>query len=318
MTTESAVLRYLGEVKAGFASAPNGFNEAIMPYMTALYSAQLAGEPERAWAKVGQALLTIFPDLGISGWDDIQPARKLAYRLSEMLELPPPESVMTNMDGETVYPDEGAVMLVGESGSLKSFVTLFHAYDMARNGRKVALVLFEGFRGYRGRIEAHHTHHAIPLTESWAEANIVYYDGRAIRELPLDLAVALPEASLKSIYEPFAESSIDIAFVDTFRQAASIQSENDSSEVGAAIRRAQKLAKTVVIVHHTRKGSKDVWSGAGAFRSNSDVHIIVIYDKDTKLIKMICDKTRDHAPFSDTFYKVSAVGESLALSELTP
>ena len=223
---------------------------------------------------------------------------------------------MENRRGEAIYPDEGLVLLVGKSGSLKSFVTLYHAYAMAREGKRVAMFLMEGFRGYRQRIIAHESHHEVAGKEPWLD-NIIYFDGRAVRELPLDLGVILQTEALRRVIEPFEPDSIDVAFVDTFRSAASIENENNNAEVGAILQRAQLLATTVVLVHHTRKNDKDVYAGAGAMETNSHAHIVITYDKDTKLVRMQCLNTKDDRQFSDTYYKAAAVGDSIAISELT-
>ena len=285
-----------------------------MPFLTALYYGQLSGSAEAEWGRVGAALNEAVPDLEMT-WEDIPPARKLFYSRADMLALPPPGNIMTNRKNEAIYPDEGLVLLVGKSGSLKSFVTLYHAYTMAQSGKRVAMILMEGFRGYRQRIVAHEEHQQVRGDEEWL-GNLGYFDGNAIRELPLDLAFDVPRTSLDQVKEPFNPHQIDVAFIDTFRRAASIENENNNAEVGAVLQRAQQIAPTVVLVHHTRKNDTDTYAGAGALATNTHTHIVISYDKATRLVKMVCENTKDDRLFSDTYYKVAGVKDSIALSEV--
>ena len=58
MTIQSSVLRYLGEIKGGFASEPSGFPDSIAPLMQSLYAGHKAGNPQHEWNRVGQAILS--------------------------------------------------------------------------------------------------------------------------------------------------------------------------------------------------------------------------------------------------------------------
>lgn len=179
-------------------------------------------------------------------------------------------------------PKRSLIVLFGESGVGKSFVTIDFTMAVARGldrwrdkrvkkGRVVYIVA-EGQGGFRSRLNAYAEHHGFSLAE-------VDY---GVIEVPPNL---MHQPDILELCKSIGEEGTrrcDLVVIDTLAQTTPGGNENSSEDMGLVIANCQKmmhvLKTSVLLVHHagkdTTKGARG-WSG---LRGASDCQIEVVGD----------------------------------------
>ena len=284
MTDSAAVLRYVRDIKAGWATAPADFPDKIMPYLLGLYEGQQHGNAEQVWnGRVWKGLAREFPDLKLGAWADIQAARKYIYSEAELLaiEIEPPS--LSTTDGKPLLPGSGQVLLVAPTRSFKTFIALHWAKQLAAEGKAVAFYLGERYRPFSRRVRAYNSYYNEPVS-----IQIRYVDVARVLQDGLNV--------LNGTY-PIPE--LDVAIVDTFRAVSQAEDENSNSEIGRLLRGFQVLAPLTIILHHTNKGG-EIFAGAGAFDTNTD-SIIEVKRVDGEADKFIRELKVMHNDYEGEF-----------------
>ncbi|XWX02993.1 AAA family ATPase [Aggregatilineales bacterium SYSU G02658] len=174
---------------------------------------------------------------------------------SALHELPPLQWLL---DHE--LPTQSLVVLYGESGIGKSFVTLDYAMRLATQSKCVVYVATEGLRGYHPRVAA------------WAS----YKQQR----IPSSLLFYADEMNLMnsdamiSVAQTFSRLTPSLIVVDTLAMSMIGADENSARDMGQALASCRRLidmtGATVMLVHHSGKAS--AWErGSSALRGNADV-----------------------------------------------
>ena len=299
MTDSATILRYVRDIKAGWATAPTDFPDKIMPYLLGLYEGQQHGNAEQVWnGKVRKGLAREFPDLTLGAWADIQAARKYIFTEPEFHKLHEEPPALLTADGKTLLIGEGQVLVYAPTRSFKSFIALHWAKYLANDGKRVLFCVGERFKAFAKRSRAYNSYYECPPTGNleFADVLALHMDGLGI-------------GAVGNVTPPY-----DVVFVDTFRSVIDPEDENSNSEIGKWLRELRKLAKLVVIIHHTNKGGED-FAGAGAFSTNTDVEIKVKVVKGVKLMRRVeVDQNDDDSDF-DLHYRLVIHDGSLVAVE---
>ena len=227
----------------------------------------------------------------------LNPAPKLVYSISDILDLRVKPPALQSPDGKVILPGEGLVLLAGQTRSFKSFIALRWAMQLVALDKQVAYYLAEGFGGFSERIKAYQKHYGLP---GKAESHLHFVD--VSRALQGGLSIVADADAFIAAHEPLA--SADVAIVDTFRAVGQVVNENDNAEVGAALTGFRPLAGLVVLIHHQRKDSR-TYAGAGAFDTNSDSSLEV--EADGGLATLSVHGHRDNAGGFKVGYQMQSV-----------
>ena len=192
---------------------------------------------------------------------------------------------------------EGAFGSVfGPSGDGKSFLALDWSLSVASGcpwqGRRVqqgevVYVAAEGGLAINKRVAAWMQQHAL----SDVPSAFFLLEGVQVAD----------EEELDLLLRKLAERSMVpcLIVLDTFARCFVGGEENSAKEVGEFIAGAARLhvatGATVLCVHHTGKGGKDIERGSSALRAAADVMVRVVKDKTT--VTIYNDKQKDAAPF---------------------
>lgn len=173
-----------------------------------------------------------------------------------------------------ILPRAALVVLFGDSGSGKTFVTLQLAAAVARGipwrGRKVrqgrvVYVCAEGRHGFAMRGAAYAVHAEVP----WAD-------------VPLDVIADAPNLMLKDDALALAKAigKADLVVVDTLAQSMPGGNENAGEDVGRVLAHCQGLHRatgaTVLLVHHSGKDATKGARGWSGLRAAADAELEVI------------------------------------------
>lgn len=176
-----------------------------------------------------------------------------------------------------VLPRAELVVLFGESGSGKTFLTLDLVGSIAQGtdwrGRRtksgrVVYIAAEGGGGFRNRLTAYARHHELELGE-----------------VPFGVIHAAPNFLLKDDALEVAKAIVagggaDIIVVDTFAQVTPGANENAAEDVGKAIAHCRGLHRAtgavVLLVHHAGKDSTKGARGWSGLRAAADAEIEVV------------------------------------------
>lgn len=201
-----------------------------------------------------------------------------------------------------VLPKAELVVLFGESGAGKSFVSLDIAMAIARGlpwrgcrtkqGR-VAYIAAEGAGGFRNRLVAYRDHvmHAGFGTDEGELDNF-----GVIHAAPnlLEKADALEVA--KSV---IAWNRADVIFVDTLAQTMPGGNENAGEDMGKVLAHCKGIHRatgaTVVLIHHAGKDTTRGARGWSGLRAAADAEIEVIRAADGRMVRISKQKDGDDA-----------------------
>jgi RecA/RadA recombinase len=190
-----------------------------------------------------------------------------------------------NLVGGLVGNDQ-LVMVYGESGSGKSFITfdMVAHYALGREwmghkvkGGGVLYIAAEGSGGWANRVEAFCRHHNLD-----EEARAMIPFGFVLENVNLGRTGNGDVAAVMRAAERWAKrinASIDIIVVDTMARATPGANENDAADMGAfvanmdAIRRQTKA--TPITVHHSGKNQTLGARGHSSLRAAMDAELEV-------------------------------------------
>lgn len=174
-----------------------------------------------------------------------------------------------------LFVESSVALLAGAPGLGKSFVLLDLCLSIAAGvpfiGRDVqqARTLYvagEGVSGLRNRIAAWRQAH---------EGVSIPADGFTLASSGVNLS---DDRSVARLVNLVREQEIGVVVLDTLSQLASIESENDASQVATVLRNVQLIREAnpgtlVVLVHHVNKGAGAV-RGSSALRGNVDTVVV--------------------------------------------
>ena len=246
-----------------------------------------AGRPYRkGWNKVGKAIASTYPDLGVTTWESIKVPRKYVYSKPEFHRLQEEPPALKTGDGKTLLIGEGQVLVYAPTRSFKSFIALRWANQLAQDGKTVLFCVGERFKSFAKRSRAHDSYYedAPPDDLHFADVLALHLDGALIGWLNMD-------------------NKFDVVFVDTFRSVINPEDENSNSEIGGFLRGLREVAKLVVIIHHTNRGGED-FAGAGAFSTNTDSEISVKSVEGVKLLRSVDIGQNDDESEFDLHYRL--------------
>lgn len=199
-----------------------------------------------------------------------------------------------------VLPTQGVGLLLGESGSAKTFAALhlaarlsqaepWHGCDIDDRG---ATLLFaaEGVYGMRKRLAG--------LRQHTGEA-LMSIAGRAVHNLGSDNQVEALKNDVKQRLPALRThfgAPVKLVVIDTWSAAGLTVDENDNAQIAAALKRldvmAQDLGVFVLVAHHPKKGSTTDARGGGALRANVDV-VLTIEMAESGERKLTLTKSKD-------------------------
>ncbi len=206
---------------------------------------------------------------------------------SELKNLPPVEWLIK---GE--IPRNGLVVLFGQSGAGKSFLSLDYALTLAQQ-QPIVYIAGEGEWGYPQRVGAWCKHHG------QSEGSLYMCIG----------AVNLYERTeFTAFVKEIAAIQPVLVVVDTLAMCMTGANENDTRDMGLVIAACKfiqrELDSAVMIVHHVNKGGV-AERGSGALRGAADVMLKVNPMDD--VIAVESSKTKDVAGFPTRYFRLLPV-----------
>ena len=194
-----------------------------------------------------------------------------------------------------IIPDQGTVLLYGESGIGKSFVALALANAVQTGtswaGRKVerGTVLYlaaEDPNGILNRMRSSMEHLGIP-NEDGPQLVSGSFDLSRNSKDPADLIEVVSQL-------PKTLPPVRLMIIDTLQMVLGEADENSATEASAVIRNCHMIQNalgcTVMLVHHSGKDGAKKARGSSAFMAASDTIIHVTGTGDQKTIKVTKQK----------------------------
>lgn len=190
-----------------------------------------------------------------------------------------------------VLPHAELIVLFGESGSGKTFLTLDLSMSVARGvdwrGRRtksgrVVYIAAEGGGGFRNRLTAYARQHEIELDE--LPFGVIHAAPNFLqRDDALDVGRAI-----------VAAGGADVIVVDTFAQVTPGANENAAEDVGKALAHCRGLHRAtgavVLLVHHAGKDSTKGARGWSGLRAAADAEIEVVRTPQGRLARITKQK----------------------------
>lgn len=241
------------------------------------------------------------------------PPRDVAWQslsFDEVLALPPIDWIVADL-----LPRGSTALLAGEPRSGKSFLAIDLALALCSSASswlgstvlshgKVAYVALEGSQGLAGRLRAWRTNNPTATVRGF---ELVDWRG----DPPLAAGWEPFAAELRRLHREaggeFGLDGLDVVVIDTLALAG-LPDENDSSTVGAVLRRVNALAAelrcTFLLLHHLRKPSTDTRASSGppglheirgssALVGNVDLVFTVDYREGREERAMVVRKSKD-------------------------
>ncbi len=201
----------------------------------------------------------------------VKEARFKVQRADEFLQRRPASWIIKG-----VLPRAGLALLVGASGSGKTFLTLDLVGSIAQGGEwrgrkvakgRVAYICAEGAGGFRNRVEAYTEHYGIDRAT---------FDVGVIPDAP-NFLIAEDIKDVVAALRAFGK--LDVVVVDTYAQVMPGGDENGGVDGGKVIKHCQLIHKLtgaiVLLVHHVGKDSARGARGWSGLRAAADVEITV-------------------------------------------
>lgn len=210
-------------------------------------------------------------------------------------------------------PANGFVLIVGEKGTLKTFLALdisahvslgmpdWHGAEV-RQGR-VLYIYAEGRTGITPRVEAWKAYHRTGnLGILFVPHRVTLNDAAQVTDL---IAAILERTDLEGVA---------LIVVDTLNRNFA-GNENSAEDMSAFVRGCDRLREvtgaTVLVVHHKGHGEGDRGRGSSVLDAAADTIIFCTRDEDRLTIK--CTKQKDAAEFAPLALEAISVGPSLVL-----
>ena len=209
--------------------------------------------------------------------------------VGELLDYDAPPALL-RVGNQDILPGAGVTQVYGAPGVGKSTILLRWALEIARAAPVVYYILEGEWDMRRNRVRA-----ALAAYETRADNLRFSLETINLGDAGWMEAYAQGIASL-----PFKPA---LAVVDTFNRAFGGVNENDNSLMADVIKRAGRLAPSVLIAHHPRK-SDDETRGASAILAALDSAIQIKAGSVKPRVNVISKKSRWSAPFSDFSYEL--------------
>ncbi|HLZ23661.1 MAG TPA: AAA family ATPase, partial [Ktedonobacterales bacterium] len=196
----------------------------------------------------------------------------------ELRKRPPPSWLIPDL-----FPAEGVSVLFGPPGSLKSYLAIRWAAELAALGIGVVYVAGEGANGIAQRLFA------------WQQANGVGDD------LPLWIMDEAPWAADDKAKLAFCKKletvKPQLVILDTLARSAVGLNENDAKDMGLMISFLDaikvKLRTAVLVVHHTGKEEGRGMRGSNALEGAVDAAFQVTRNKGLRAVSVRCTRQKD-------------------------
>lgn len=201
---------------------------------------------------------------------------------------------------EDLLGDNQLSVVYGESNCGKTFLALDLALHLAQGakwfGREmrqctVVYLAMEGGHGIRNRISAFKMHHGLE------DARI------ALAVVPETVSLLNPSTDAHALIDAIAvaaqrfEGRVGLTIFDTFSRALAGGNENDSEDMGTAVRNADMIRKMtgshVMLIHHSGKDADAGARGHSLLRAATDTEIEVVRDHDTGISTVTVTKQRE-------------------------
>lgn len=214
------------------------------------------------------------------------------FQIYDIMDFDKIPSVNWIIPGE--IPEQGFVMLFGESNVGKSFIAVDYALRIAENHR----VLYVACEGESG----------IPLrVDGW-----LHHYKRQRADFKFKMMVGFisffEKANLNRFIDFIKPHDPYVIIVDTLGLIMGAGDENSARDVNIIMRGSKRIQRcfgcTVIFIHHTNKGGVQE-RGSGALRGRMDTVIQVLPDDD--LIRVESSKGRDQKGFAPKSIKLLPV-----------
>lgn len=220
-----------------------------------------------------------------------------------------------------LLPERSTVLLVGRSGSLKSFLALEWLLASSAQQTTHGDVPLAGANFYAANEGRHNIKKA--RRRAWKIA-------RDVTKVPDFYVMNAPVIAIDGEMQEFGEqiqkkcgkSKPRMIVLDTTAKCMAGLNENDAGDAGKFIRFADSLVEafdcTVIAIHHTGKDDSRGARGSSAFQAGFDTVLEVITDKKTKAVAVHVRKHKDaeeaEAPWT---FEARVIGPSLVLFPTT-
>lgn len=229
-----------------------------------------------------------------NGGPEAEPGDRFRFiEARELKNLPPQEWLVPG-----IIPKAALVGFVSPPERFKTFTIIDLILSVA-NGQKwlgryetaqgpSILVLAEGSHGLPKRVEAWEDYCGAEAAGHFVIEAVPLMDDVATNAFIREVKQAVPNPAL-------------IVF-DTLARCMLGGDENSARDMGLVIANADRVRQatgaTVILVHHTTKGSVDVERGSGALRGACDTMLRVVGDDREELV-LRCEKQKDAEHFDD-------------------
>lgn len=234
------------------------------------------------------------------------PGRLRLYNTAELLRLPPPHWLV-----EGILTAGGLVGLYGPPETGKSFLAIDLALCVSSglpwHGHSVKqgfaiYIAAEGGMGISKRVRTWLSTHKVSAS--------VAQVGWLIEGIPINSTSEDMDVLFRRIDEEVQERPV-LVVVDTLaRCMESGGDENQQKDMGHFIagidRLRQEYKATVLIVHHTNKGTLDQERGSTAFRGAADTMCLTELNRDGS-ITLSCNKQKDSERFEDKIFQLKII-----------
>ncbi|MDC1407924.1 AAA family ATPase [Candidatus Puniceispirillum sp.] len=226
---------------------------------------------------------------------------------SDLRNMPPIEWLV-GWEEEGFITAQGLSLIYGAPATGKSFLALDMALSIANGVRwqgvpvkqgKVLFVAGEGVAGLGKRLKAWEAHHKIRDTGNFCV---------------LPIAVNFREPSevdklIRSIEA--ADGEWACVVIDTVARSLSGGDENSATDAGVWIAVADRVRQShgcaLIGVHHSGKDTTRGMRGSSAFLGGVDTSLLVTKERDSRFVKLSCEKQKDAELAEDQFFEMVPV-----------
>ena len=222
------------------------------------------------------------------------------YFLGEMLELSPPSYIFQKGDA-LVIPNSGISVLYGKPGVGKSFIALDIAFQIALSGKPTLYICSEGGFDYGRRCKSWLVHNERYNNSDIANIPIFFIPFHFPRLYAFDTVAPVIEAS--------KHMKIEFAVIDTLNRVSRGADENNANDMEVMLDNAEKIAPSVLLVHHTNRSGKD-YRGSSAIEGNCTA-MLELREERSGDLRLGCVKNKYGPEFKPLHFQLIQVEESL-------
>ncbi len=317
---EKDIFKVTSKRRGVYTVKPYGGREFTLPVRSLKAEDILEFGSWKVWA----ALLNIQDDLKTKSEFDMV-AEVRAWLATEARSLPPETLIQDIFDTpleparwtvDSLIPENSTVGVYGPPGAAKSFLALDIAFSIAtgspalneysvENSGPILYLAGEGVQGLRQRVAA------LQRSRGRTPAPGAFQVLPTTLDMTHELETILRELSTW-------QNPPRLIVIDTLARYM-IGEENSAADMGRFIAACDRLRSetgaSVLIVHHSPKGSTSTARGSGAFRGALDVEILM--EPDGNRIKVSCTKSKEGPAFPD-FHVILEDHEIMTASDGSP